>query len=145
LTSIPLKYEVWVTGWFGSLVGILLVEAIMMTHTAFRDIYHAPIIIASFGATAVLIYGVMDSPLSQPRNVLGGHFVSALVGVAITRLFVLDGRYVEYLDNREFHGTPFINGAVCMSTAILAMFVTGTIHPPYVPVPSLTHNLSYVM
>lgn len=130
LTSIPLKYEVWATGWFGSLVGILLVEAIMMTSTAFRDLYHAPIITASFGATAVLVYGAMDSPLSQPRNVFGGHVISAIVGVAITRLFALDRNYQDYLANTEFHATPFINGAVCMSTAILAMFITGTLHPP---------------
>lgn len=130
LTSIPLKYEVWATGWFGSLVGILLVEAIMMTSTAFRDLYHAPIITASFGATAVLVYGAMDSPLSQPRNVFGGHVIAAIIGVAITRLFALDGNYQNYLDNREFHPTPFINGAVCMATAILAMFITDTLHPP---------------
>ena len=125
-----MKYEVWITGWFGSLIGILLIEAIMTTHTAFRDLYHAPVIVASFGASAVLVYGAMDSPLSQPRNVFGGHVISALIGVAITRLFSLDKGYGGYLENREFHVTPFINGAICMATAILAMFVTDTLHPP---------------
>jgi hypothetical protein len=35
----------------------------------------------SFGATAVLIYGAQQSPLAQPKNVLGGHGIAALVGV----------------------------------------------------------------
>jgi len=29
----------------------------------------------------VLIYGAIRSPLAQPRNALGGHLISALVGV----------------------------------------------------------------
>lgn len=132
LKSVPLKYEVWATGWLGSFIGILLVEAIMVTPTAYRDTYNAPLIIASFGATAVLIYGALDSPLAQPRSLFGGHIISAIIGVAITRLFVMNDKYEGYLDNREFHVTTFINGALCMATAILAMFMTGTLHPPYV-------------
>lgn len=136
LNHVPLKYEVWATGWLGSFVGILLVEAVMSTPTALRDTYNAPLIIASFGATAVLIYGALDSPLAQPRNLFGGHIISAIIGVAITRLFVMNDRYEGYLENRDFHATTFINGALCMATAILAMFMTGTLHPPYVlPIP----------
>lgn len=132
LSSIPLKYEIWFFGWIGSFVGILLVEAIMSANTAFRDSYNVPIIIASFGATAVLIYGAVDSPLAQPRNVFGGHIISALVGVCITRLFVLDPAYLGHLDNRAFHPATFINGGLSMATAFLAMQITGTTHPPYV-------------
>jgi hypothetical protein len=130
LRNLPLKYEVWFFGWLGSLVGILLIEAIMTTETVFRDVYNGPLIIASFGATAILIYGAVDSPLAQPRNVFGGHIISAIVGVAITRLFVLDDAYMGYLENRSFPPGPFFNAGICMSTAILAQFVTGTVHPP---------------
>ena len=42
--------------------------------------------IASFGASAVLVYGAVRSPLAQPRNLVGGHVVSALVGVTIWKL-----------------------------------------------------------
>jgi hypothetical protein len=130
LKSISLKHEVWIFGWIGSFIGMLLVEAIMSTNTAFRDAYNVPIIIASFGATAVLIYGAVESPLAQPRNVFGGHFISALVGVCITRLFVLDPAYLGHLDNRAFHPATFINGGLSMATAFLAMQITGTTHPP---------------
>ena len=42
--------------------------------------------IGSFGASAVLIYGATNSPLAQPRNLVGGHIISALVGVTIHKL-----------------------------------------------------------
>lgn len=41
-----------------------------------------PLLIGSFGALAVLAFGAPQSPLAQPRNLLGGHVVSALVGVS---------------------------------------------------------------
>lgn len=44
-------------------------------------------LIGSFGASSVLIYGVIQSPLAQPRNLIGGHIVSALIGVTVFRFF----------------------------------------------------------
>lgn len=85
---------------------------------------------ASLGATAVLIYGVMDSPLSQPRNVLGGQVFSAIVAVCITRLFALKSGYGTRLGNDEFHRDVFVNGPLSMSLALLVQFITGTVHPP---------------
>jgi CBS-domain-containing membrane protein len=38
-------------------------------------------LIGSFGASCVLIYGVIQSPLAQPRNLVGGHVISAIVGL----------------------------------------------------------------
>lgn len=130
LERIPLKYEVWFTAWVGAFGGILLIEAIMSCNTAFRDVYHTPTIITSFGASAVLLFGVIESPVAQPRNFVLGHFVSALVGTAITRLFVLNASYQGYLVNTHFHPSTFINGGVSMATSLLAMLITGTAHPP---------------
>ncbi len=42
-----------------------------------------PLIIGSFGASAVLIYGVPSSPLAQPRNAILGHIIAAFVGVRV--------------------------------------------------------------
>ena len=39
------------------------------------------LVIGSFGASAVLIYGAPKAPFSQPRNLIGGHVLSALVGM----------------------------------------------------------------
>ena len=32
------------------------------------------------GASAVLIYGAVDAPLAQPRMLVWGHFIGALIG-----------------------------------------------------------------
>ena len=142
LAKLPLHYEVWLLAWIGAFGGILLIEAIMSTSTAFREIYHTPTIITSFGASAVLLFGVIESPVAQPRNFVLGHFISALVGTCITRLFVLNRQYQGYLDNARFHPSTFINGGLSMATSLLAMLVTGTAHPPYVAYPFLSSILS---
>lgn len=130
LKKIPLQLETMIFAWVGAFGGILLIEAIMSTNTAFRDVYKAPIIITSFGASAVLLFGVVESPVAQPRNFVLGHFISALVGVCITRLFVLNPRYNGYLDNTDFHGTTFVNGGLSMATSLLAQLIIGAVHPP---------------
>lgn len=130
LKKIPLQVEVWLFAWIGGFVGILLIEVIMSTHTAFQDVYHSPLIITSFAASAVLLFATNETPLAQPRNFIGGHFISALVGVCITRLWVLNPRYHGYLSNTRFHGNTFINGGLSTATSVLAMLVTGTVHPP---------------
>ncbi|MEL0099325.1 MAG: HPP family protein [Opitutae bacterium] len=72
-------------------------------------------LIGSFGASAVLAYGAPQAPFSQPRNIIGGHCVSALVGVTIFFL----------LGNEGMFACP-----LAVSLAIVAMQVTGTVHPP---------------
>ena len=132
LTKIPVRLEVWIFGWVGAFGGILLIEAIMSASTAFRDVYTAPIIVSSFGASAVLLFGVIESPLAQARNFVLGHFVSALVGVCITRLFARNPRYQSELGNTAFHASPFVNGGLSMATSLLAQEMIGAVHPPYV-------------
>ena len=43
-------------------------------------------LIGSFGASAVFIYGASNSPLAQPRNLIGGHLISAFIGVSVYKL-----------------------------------------------------------
>jgi hypothetical protein len=132
LHHIPLKTEIYIFALLGSFTSILLIEAIMATHTAFRDLYNSPIIITSFGASAVLLFGVIESPLSQPRNFIGGHFTAALVGVCLTKLFRLgDGtRYLSDLENHRFEGKSFGNGGLAVGLSVLAMLMLGDVHPP---------------
>jgi len=130
LNYIPMKMEVCILTWVGCFGGILLIEAIMSADTAFANVYHAPVIITSFGASAVLLFCAIESPLAQPRNFVLGHFVSALVGTCITRLFVLNPRYHAYLDQGGFHSNVFVNGGISMATSALAQFLVGAVHPP---------------
>ena len=75
--------------------------------------YGVPMLIGSFGASAVLLFAAPDSPLSRPRNLLGGHFFSALVGVACAQWL-----------------PPFWAICLCVPTAIAVMMLSGILHPP---------------
>lgn len=73
------------------------------------------------GAAAILEYNTIESPLAQPRNSILGHFLSALVGVCVTKLFEL---------NPNFEELRWLAGAFSVGLASAVMVVTKTIHPP---------------
>lgn len=76
--------------------------------------YNLPLLLPSFGATAVLLYAACNVPMAQPRNVFGGHVISALSGVLVYQLF----------------GYTWWAITIGVTVAILAMAVTHTLHPP---------------
>ena len=76
------------------------------------------------GASAVLVYGAIESPLAQPRALLGGHFIASLIGVCITKLFSL------LHDEQRFDELRWLAGSLSTATAIVAMQITETTHPP---------------
>ena len=80
-----------------------------------------PYLIASFGATAVLVFGAPKAEFSHPKNVFFGHLFSALIGVTVAYSFNILGM----LDDLRW-----LACAVSVSVSILAMMLTGTIHPP---------------
>ena len=47
--------------------------------------YDNLLIMGSFGASCVLLFGFPKSPFSQPRNVILGHFISSLTGLFCLR------------------------------------------------------------
>ena len=73
------------------------------------------------GAAAVLEYSAVRSPLAQPRAAILGHTLAAIVGVALTKLFMLRGDY----DDIRWIAGPFVCAA---SSAVMTM--TNTVHPP---------------
>ncbi len=76
------------------------------------------------GASAVLIYGAVDAPLAQPRMLVWGHFIGALIGVCITKLFHL-------LPTEErFQSLVWLAGSLSCALSVVAMQITGTTHPP---------------
>ncbi len=98
--------------WLGSVLGIGLCGYLSSRYFEPRDL---SLIIGSFGASAVLVYGAIKSPLAQPRNLVGGHILSAVIGVACFQLF---------------GNTIWIASALAVSLAIVAMLATKTLHPP---------------
>lgn len=73
------------------------------------------LLVGSFGASSVLIYGVINSPLAQPRNLLGGHVLSALIGVTAQKLV---------------GGEMWLASALAVALSIVVMQMTKTLHPP---------------
>ncbi|OPA80969.1 HPP family protein [Paenibacillus selenitireducens] len=78
------------------------------------DLTSAVWLMAPFGASCVLAFGVWDAPLSQPRNIIGGHMISAAVGLLLFHLF----------------GNAFWVIALGVGLAIAFMHITRTTHPP---------------
>lgn len=72
------------------------------------------LLMAPFGATCFLAFAVPDSPLAQPRNIVGGHLVASLIG--LTCLVIL--------------GDGPVALAFAMGAAIAVMQLTHTGHPP---------------
>jgi CBS-domain-containing membrane protein len=98
--------------WVGSFTGIMAVAYINYEIFEPMDLV---MIVGSFGASAVLIYGAIRSPLAQPRNLLGGHVFSAVIGVAAYNIF---GDH------------NWLAAAIAVATAVAFMHVTKTLHPP---------------
>ncbi|KAF8845887.1 HPP family protein [Paxillus ammoniavirescens] len=116
------EYGVWTWTFAAAFCGVSVIQAVFSRAHYFIE-RGVPPIVASYGASAVLIYGVIESPLAQPRALFGGHFISALLGICISKLFQLcpPDRYVEL---------QWLAGSLTVSVAIVAMQITKTTHPP---------------
>lgn len=73
-----------------------------------------PIAIASMGASAVILFIIPNSPLAQPWPLVGGHLVSAVIGVACARMF----------------SDSVLASAYAVSGSVLAMLLLRCLHPP---------------
>jgi len=102
--------EKWVSA-AGGFLGIFFVYLISSEFVAADG---AAWIVASMGASAVLLFAVPHGPLSQPWALVGGHLVSALAGVTVAQ-------WVE---------SPAVAGGLAVSVAIGLMYYLRCIHPP---------------
>jgi CBS-domain-containing membrane protein len=117
------QHIVWLWSWIGAFCGISLIQAVFGQAHYFIE-RGVPSIVASYGASAVLIYGAIEAPLAQPRALFGGHFLGALVGICITKLFHL-------LPTEErFEQLEWLAGSLACATSVVVMQVTETTHPP---------------
>lgn len=74
----------------------------------------SPIILASTGASAILIFGMPHVPAAQPWNLVGGHVVSAIVGVSCFKL-------LPYI---------IVASAIAIPISMLFMHLLRCNHPP---------------
>ncbi|KZV68121.1 HPP-domain-containing protein [Peniophora sp. CONT] len=116
----PPKYIAWFWSWIGAFCGLSVIMAVFGQAQYFIN-RKVPLLVASYGASAVLIYGAQDAPLAQPRALVAGHFISALIGVCISKLFQLSS---------NFENLRWLSASISCATAIVVMQITETTHPP---------------
>ncbi|VDB96602.1 unnamed protein product [Peniophora sp. CBMAI 1063] len=116
----PPKYIIWFWSWIGAFCGLSVIMAVFGQAQYFIN-RKVPMLVASYGASAVLIYGAVDAPLAQPRALVVGHFISALLGVCISKLFQL---------SPDFENLRWLSASISCATAIVVMQITETTHPP---------------
>jgi len=78
------------------------------------EITHYLLIIASFGASCVLLFALPEAPLAQPKNIIGGHFITALVGLVVAHFLPISPLVIAF----------------AVGIGIGLMVLTGTTHPP---------------
>jgi CBS-domain-containing membrane protein len=107
--KLPPKHSIRaiLVAWVG---GFLAISAV----TLLSNTFSTALVLGSFGASCVLIFGFPDVPFSQPRNVIGGHFLSSLIGLLCLTLF----------------GANWWSVSIAVSTSIAMMMLTRTTHPP---------------
>lgn len=108
---VSIHFIIW--AWVGTFCAILFIVSADIFLKDFTERH--PLLLASMGASTVMIFGAPSNEYSQPRNVILGHFVSALVGVTSFQLF----------------GANILLGAAfAVSMAVTVMLLTKSLHPP---------------
>lgn len=109
-TIVEPEDHIWT--FIGAFLGIGIIGFIQSKLFTEQDLVF---LIGSFGASAVLIFGATNSPLAQPRNLIFGHLISAIVGVCIYKLIPNE---------------LWLSSALSVSLSIVFMQITKTMHPP---------------
>lgn len=93
--------------WAGGFLAIISIAAS-------GDLLASTLLLGSFGASCVLVFGYPDLPFSQPRNLVVGHVLSTLVGLLCLHLL----------------GPSHWSLALALGSAIALMMATRSVHPP---------------
>ena len=94
----------------GGLGGCLAIGALAALSSSLGLI----LLLGSFGASCVLMFGYPDAPFAQPANVIGGHVICTVIGLAA----------LHWLGPQ-----PWVL-ALAVGCSIAAMMATRTVHPP---------------
>ncbi len=105
-----IKQTLWI--WLASATAVFLMSVL---EDLLQKYFANPLLIASFGASVVLLFATPQSPMARPKNIIFGYTFSGLIGVVA---FQFLGEY------------PLIASSVAVATAITVMQVTDTLHAP---------------
>lgn len=76
--------------------------------------FNAPWLMASFGATMVILFTLPTSPLARPKNIIIGHIITTLIGLVMLK----------------FIGVNEWSLGLAVGVSIFLMVMTDTLHPP---------------
>ncbi len=108
----PVSWVERIRSVFGAFIGLALV---LLAAKYLRDLSGLDEwLMASLGASALLVFALPQSPMAQPWAVIAGNTLSALVGISVVHLV----------------GEPLIALPLAASLSILGMFVLRCLHPP---------------
>jgi CBS domain-containing membrane protein len=107
----PASLEEKVISGFSAFMGIGFVLFISQT---FLSANQAPLIVASMGASSVLLFAVPQGPMSQPWAFAGGHLISAFIGISCAKIIA----------------DPSVAAASAVGLAITVMYLSRCLHPP---------------
>lgn len=108
----PVKWLERMRSVFGAFIGLMLVfiTAKYLGELSGIDEW----LMASLGASALLVFALPGSPMAQPWAVIAGNTLSALVGISCFHLI----------------GQPLLALPAAAALSILGMFVLRCLHPP---------------
>jgi CBS-domain-containing membrane protein len=73
-----------------------------------------PLLLASLGGSCVILFGMPESEMAQPRSFIGGHLLASVVGLGFEHVF----------------GSGEVTAIAAVATALILMMATRTIHSP---------------
>ena len=107
---------------------LLAISLIALASTALNNTLSAPLLLASFGASCLLVFGYPDAPFSQPRNVVAGHFTGTLIGLVYTTAL----------------GAHWWSLALAIAATMVVMMLFRIVHPPAASNPLIIYGASSV-
>lgn len=111
--------------WQAIMVAFLGSFACIAVLVALTQVHQTLWIMAPFGATCVLAFALPESPLAQPRHIIGGHVITALIGLLMLHSF----------------GEALWSTALAVALGIIAMQILRVTHPPAGANPLLIFSL----
>ncbi|GAA5861057.1 hypothetical protein JCM3774_002177 [Rhodotorula dairenensis] len=116
-------WEMWLT-LIGCFFGVAF--AALSSRAHYLRQHDAPLIVAAFGAEAVLLYGAHNSPFTQPVNILVGNPLSAILGVCVAKLFAL----IPSFRVGGVYESNWEAASVSLALALAVMQLLEVTHPP---------------
>ena len=126
-TTSPQAGASWGQAAFAFLGAVVTGVVVVTLNKALVDWTHDPmntIIVASLGALMTMHFAAFNSPLAQPRNVLGGNLIAALAAM----FYEQSVEYVHRMIGLAIE--PSCLFVLCPATAIAIMHKLGLTHPP---------------